>query len=342
MKSRKPSKERDGLPGVPLERRGEFVRSMDVLTVMLVVAVAVAVLAFLIPPTLQADSARAVNASEPAGGRLYSLLPAGAPYSDLGLFYEPARGFPPNAPRASVSLDTIRRTGLMRAYSLPAGRVAFIEKGATLFVPPSPMPNGPRVPGIVYHGARGTKKIALTFDDGYGGLNATIDLLTKLRVPATLFPAGAVAATSPTAINKAMERGFEIGNHSYTHPIPTKIPAGALGWEIICTDGAVRKACGTGTVGYFRSPFGDQSVGVQVAAGDLGYLLIQWDRDTLDWSPGTTPEQLIARATDGVEGGEIILMHTQGQYTLQVLPTIVKILRDKGFELTTVSGVLSP
>jgi peptidoglycan/xylan/chitin deacetylase (PgdA/CDA1 family) len=340
MKSRKLAKQRDGLPGLPLERRGEFVRSIDVLTVLLLVAVAASVMAFLLPPVV--DQPRTVNAVDPAGGRLYALLPAGAPYSDLGLFYLPAGGFLPHAPRSSVSRETVKETGLMQAYSLPPGRVAFVQDGLTLFVPPSPMPTGPRVPGIVYHGDRGTRKIALTFDDGYGNLNATIDLLTQLRVPATLFPAGAVDATSPTAIRKAMARGFEIGNHSYTHPVPTKIPAAQLGWEIIATDAAVSKDCGTGTVAYFRPPFGDQNVGVQVTAGNLGYLLIQWDRDTLDWNANSSPDQIIARATDGVQGGEIVLFHMQGQYTLQVLPSIVKILRDKGFVLTTVSGVLSP
>lgn len=316
-------------------------RDTTVMTFALLLAVGVAVLAYLLPPVKEVDPPHVVNSVNPVGGRVYALLPAGAPYPDLGLFYHPAEGYLPRAPRNRVSIGTVKRAGLLAGYSLPGGRLAFLQGDRTLFLPPSQMPAAPRVPGIVY-GKRNTNRIALTFDDGYSGMSSLLDLLTLLRVPATIFPAGYAAQENPGMIRKAHERGFEIGNHSFSHPCSTRISPGTLASEILAADAAVKKACGTGTAAYFRPPFGDQDVGVQVVAGSIGYLTIMWSRDTLDWSATSTPEQVVARATEDVKGGEIVLMHSQGRYTKQALPTIVRILRLKGFELTTVSGLLQP
>ena len=75
-------------------------------------------------------------------------------------------------------------------------------------------------------------------------------------------------------------------------------------------------------------------------ASSLGYIVVDWTHDTEDWRPTTTADQLFARATQGIQGGDIILMHSQGPHTMEMLPAIVKNLRGQGFELTTVSGVL--
>lgn len=205
--------------------------------------------------------------------------------------------------------------------------------------PPPPMPSGPRAPAIVYHGDRSKPRIALTFDDGYSGMGQLLDLLTELKVPATIFPTGGADSVHPELIRKARNLGFEIGNHTYTHPKCTRIPSDALAREIISTDNQVRMACGTGTVAYFRPPYGDVDARVEQVAAQLGYITVMWGSDTRDWSSLTTPEQLFARATS-VQNGDIVLMHTQGRYTMSVLPRIVSELRARGFELTTVSGVL--
>ncbi len=342
MKSRSKREKRDGMPGVPLEQRRPIAGYTLAMTIGLLIAVAAAVLAYLLPPLQVIDPPRVVNSVDPAGGRVYDLLPAGAPYGNLSLFNYPGKGYLPHVPRPSITIATVKQTGLLQAYSVPPRSVAFVQGGLAQFVPPPPMPLGPRVAGLVSHGNPSVKRIALTFDDGYSGFGSLVDLLTKLRVPATLFPAGNVDAASPSIVRKAEMRGFELGNHTYNHPITTLLPPWQLVIELNATSEAVKKACGTGTVAYFRPPYGTENASVQYTAGQLGYLTVTWDRDTLDWSPTTTPEQLISRATDGVQGGEIVLMHSQGQYTQQLLPQIVKILRDKGFELTTVTGLLQP
>jgi peptidoglycan/xylan/chitin deacetylase (PgdA/CDA1 family) len=242
---------------------------------------------------------------------------------------------------ASSYLDALRDAGLLRAYSVPPDRLVFAPDGRSQFLPLPPLPGAPRAPEVVSHGDRSKPRVALTFDDGYSGMKSVMDLLLELRVPATFFPTGGAGAGHKSLILEAVRRGFEIGNHTYTHTLCTRLPSEIIAGEITGTDALVKRISGSGTAAYFRPPAGVVDPRVELVAAGLGYEVVLWSRDTIDWSPASTPDQVIARATDGVRDGDIILMHTQGPHTLEVLPEVVKRLRAAGFELTTVSGILA-
>jgi peptidoglycan-N-acetylglucosamine deacetylase len=303
-------------------------------------AVAIYLIGKIPPRAIAASKSRVVEAS---GGLVLPLPPAPGKAVIRGLGYMVPSARPRGGYRKAASIrSALRDAGLLRAYSEPPGRVVFDPAGGPHFLPVSPMPSGPRVPGAVSHGNRDKPRVALTFDDGYYGMGKLLDLLVQLRVPATLFPAGAACAEHQAYIQRASKLGFEIANHTWTHPMCTRIPTEIMDHEIVCSSDKVAQQTGKGMVAYFRPPYGDYNERVVRAAGSLGYLTVLWSRDTLDWSPATTPDQLISRATDGVANGDIILMHSHGPHTLECLPTIVEKLRAKGFELTTVTGVLAP
>ena len=66
-----------------------------------------------------------------------------------------------------------------------------------------------------------------------------------------------------------------------------------------------------------------------------------WTIDTRDWSrPGV--DKIVHRATKNVRNGSIILMHDGGgnrEQTLKALPQVIRILKDKGYELCTVDDL---
>lgn len=224
---------------------------------------------------------------------------------------------------------------------MPPDRLVFLPSGAAQYVPAAPMPTAP-VPGrSVYRGNPSKPRVALTFDDAYTKMDSLLELLVRLRVPATIFPTGGAVDSNPAVVKQAREMGFEIANHSYTHPSFTRSSNDLIVREVLGCDAAVTRATGAGTVAYLRPPGGAVDARVEQVLGSIGYTSIMWTHDTIDWSSSTTADQLYARATEGVENGDIILMHSQGKHTLELLPRIVQTLRDKGFELTTVAGVLS-
>ena len=85
----------------------------------------------------------------------------------------------------------------------------------------------------------------------------------------------------------------------------------------------------------FAPPSGSFSSAVLESAEELGYKVIMWSKDTIDWRD-KDEKKIISRATKDLAGGDFILMHPK-PHTLKVLPEIIKICKNKGFSLVTVS-----
>ncbi len=271
-------------------------------------------------------------------GRPASVRPAAAV---LGLDYMvPGKG------AGAGDLDQLRDSGQLRGYSLPARMLAFTPDGNFIYIPAWPKLSGPRDVRVFFHGTRGRKRVALTFDTSEvaerSASRALLDALTRLRAPATFFVCGQWCERNPGLLREMVARGFEVGSHSWNHPRFATLTNEAAVEQLRATEESFRRLTGRDIAAYFRPPYGENEARVQLLAASRGYTTVMWERDTLDWEAATTPDQIFSRATDGVSGGEIILMHTLGQYTAGTLERIAGALRLRGFELTTVSGVLEP
>ena len=80
--------------------------------------------------------------------------------------------------------------------------------------------------GHVYcRSASNTKKIALTFDDGpHPRYTAEIlEILSEYDIKATFFIIGINAERYPEALQKIVDSGCEIGNHTYSHTRMTRL-----------------------------------------------------------------------------------------------------------------------
>ena len=71
-----------------------------------------------------------------------------------------------------------------------------------------------------------TKKIAITFDDGPHPKQTPeiLDILKKYDVKATFFVIGVNAKNYPEPLQRAINEGHEIGNHTYSHNILKSMP----------------------------------------------------------------------------------------------------------------------
>src|SRR5437667_2765337 len=63
-------------------------------------------------------------------------------------------------------------------------------------------------------------KVVLSFDDGPDAKYTPqiIDILQRYKVPAVFFVMGASAEANIPLLRKIYKSGFEIGNHTFTHP----------------------------------------------------------------------------------------------------------------------------
>ena len=91
----------------------------------------------------------------------------------------------------------------------------------------------------------------------------------------------------------------------------------------------------------YRPPFGEYNNTVITAAEECGYYPIQWDIDSLDWKElGTDHEINQVLNHKHLGNGSIILFHNDAKYTPEVLDTIIKKLKEKGYEIVPVSQLI--
>ncbi|RIK08014.1 MAG: polysaccharide deacetylase family protein [Acidobacteria bacterium] len=180
---------------------------------------------------------------------------------------------------------------------------------------------------------------ALTFDDGPDPTwtPVVLDILKEKGVKATFFVLGGRAQAYPDLIRRAAADGHSIQNHSWNHP-----PAfGLLPFEVVFdemngTSAEIETITGKRPT-FFRPPGGGLSADVEAASGQLGMKLAMWNVDPQDWA-GNTAEGIYARVTQGLGGGDMILLHDGGGdrgQTTAALPGIIDDLRNKGFTFVT-------
>ena len=72
----------------------------------------------------------------------------------------------------------------------------------------------------------------------------------------------------------------------------------------------------------------------------LGYTTVLWTDDPGDYaSPGT--DVILSRTLAKASNGGIILLHDGIQQTIDVLPQIIQILKNRGYKFVTVDQMLA-
>lgn len=91
----------------------------------------------------------------------------------------------------------------------------------------------------------------------------------------------------------------------------------------------------------FRPPFGEYNNTVVQTSFDNNYYPVQWDIDSLDWKNfGVDHEVNQVLNHKNLGNGSIILFHNDAKFTPAALPTILKGLKDKGYEIVPISQLI--
>ena len=62
--------------------------------------------------------------------------------------------------------------------------------------------------------------------------------------------------------------------------------------------------------------------------------------DSLDWKDNATADSICKRVTSKVQNGSIILFHNDAEHTPEALPTVLKCLKDEGYEFVFISDLI--
>ena len=219
---------------------------------------------------------------------------------------------------------------------------AFTAVFAVSFLPQKAFPiYGGTDLAAVYNGDRDGNKVSLMFNvyENAEIVEKILDLLSARGVKATFFVGGCWADDNGKTLNRIVGEGHEIANHGYFHKDHAALDYEKNREEIYLTGVIVNALCGA-EMKLFAPPSGSYSDATLQSAYDLGYKVVMWSKDTIDWRDSDRAK-IVSRATKNLTGGDLILMHPKA-HTLAALPEIIGYCEERNFHIVTVGENISP
>ena len=197
----------------------------------------------------------------------------------------------------------------------------------------------------IYGGNREGGKVAFMFNvyENQDNVLKIADILNERGMNATFFIGGCWAAKNQNAVLRLAAAGFELGNHGYLHRDHASLSIKQNADEIRLTERLLDSVL-AGLPDYkcsklFSPPSGSLGDNMFAACEKLGYRVIMWTRDTIDWRDHD--ENLIfERAVKNICAGDLVLMHPTDQ-TVAALPRVLDYISTLGLVAERVSQVIS-
>ncbi|MFA9380893.1 MAG: polysaccharide deacetylase family protein [Acetanaerobacterium sp.] len=180
-------------------------------------------------------------------------------------------------------------------------------------------------------------KIYLTFDEGYENsyTPSILDTLKEKGVSAAFFVTYPYAKGNPALVQRMIDEGHAVGNHSTTHPsMPTKT-LDECKTEIMTLHDYVLQNFGY-EMWLFRPPEGAFSEQTLALTHSLGYLSVLWSFAYKDWDINNQMgyDGALAAVTKSPHSGGIYLLHAVSKDNAAILGDVIDKLRAEGYELS--------
>jgi probable sporulation protein (polysaccharide deacetylase family) len=193
--------------------------------------------------------------------------------------------------------------------------------------------------GPIYKGSERSKGVAITVNVDWGSeyLPDMLSIFEATGIKATFFITGRWAKNNIELAKLIFDSGHEIGNHGYSHKDHSKLDYAQNRSEIERTQVILERIIGKAPK-FFAPPSGAYNRDTLKASEDLGCEVILWSIDTIDWKRDGA-DNILSRVKKKLHGGGIILMHPTDQ-TLEALPSIIKEIGDRKFEIISLEEIV--
>ncbi len=191
--------------------------------------------------------------------------------------------------------------------------------------------------GALFIGGSEHKRLWLTFDEGYeNGYTAQIlDTLKDKNVRAVFFVTYDYCKANPELVQRMIDEGHTLGNHTWSHPSLPECSPDELYAEISLLHKHVKN-----TFGYdmyvMRPPMGEFSEQVLACAKSLGYTTVLWSFAYPDWDVNSQPDKTSAyqKITSKTHNGAIYLLHAVSETNTAILPDVIDYWTENGYLIT--------
>jgi peptidoglycan/xylan/chitin deacetylase (PgdA/CDA1 family) len=144
----------------------------------------------------------------------------------------------------------------------------------------------------------------------------------------------------------ATEANVVVGSHGDTQRTLTDVTDAEIVAEVHNSAAAIDTVLGQPPVPYYTAYASDSDARVQRVIAGQGYLPVGWTAAGADFHDDDTAQDVYGRVMEGATDGAIIELHLDGpsteQSTATALPTIIRDLEARGYELVTVPEILMP
>jgi peptidoglycan/xylan/chitin deacetylase (PgdA/CDA1 family) len=231
--------------------------------------------------------------------------------------------------------------------TVPGGSLASRPVPAVLTAAVASCPAPAYGPRFYAPGGAG-KTVALTFDDGPGSSTAAIlAILARYQVPATFPNLGENMTVRPQLVRYEARHGYVLGNHTWNHPIMTRLSVAAQAAEMDRVIAEQRFLTRTVPC-VFRPPYGIYNATTLMLARERRMGVWMWSVDTQDWmargSGSSYWVRRIIRLAESEGGGQrhpVVLMHNQpagNPATVTALPVIIRFFRSHGYRFVALGS----
>jgi len=194
----------------------------------------------------------------------------------------------------------------------------------------------------------GSKKLALTYDDGPNDPHTMrlLEVLARHQVSATFFMIGRHVKERPQIARAVAQAGHVIGNHTAGHPNLIFVSARQARLELEECEGILTDVVG-GHSRLFRPPFGGRRPATLRVARSLGLEPVMWNVTGWDWKT-TSPKYVEQKVSAQIRGGDVILLHDGGHrgigvdraHTVSATDRIISRYKDQGYQFVTVPQMM--
>lgn len=187
---------------------------------------------------------------------------------------------------------------------------------------------------VVTAGPERERTLYLTFDDGPDPVHTPplLDLLAAHGARASFFLIGNQVEANASLVQRIVDEGHMLGNHSFSHPRFETLSLRQQLAEIERTDELLAQFDGLPRHG-FRPPRGVLPLRLVWHFIRSGRPIEYWSYDTLDYGRGEVSGLLEIARRHPPRGGDILLMHDDSSISLEMLEVQIPQWKALGFSL---------
>ena len=190
-------------------------------------------------------------------------------------------------------------------------------------------------------GNKESKFVYLTFDEGYeaGYTDRILQTLKDNNVTATFFITAHYVNTQSELVQKMIDNGHIVGNHTVNHKSMPTLSDEQVKTEVMTLHTTLYEKFGY-EMKYIRPPMGEFSERTLSLTNNLGYTTVMWSFAYDDWNEDNQKgiEYAKEKILNNVHNGAVILLHGNSSDNCNVLDYIIKEIKNMGYEFKSLDN----